>query len=456
MNENLKYLEVDLPEDLAKLKAYGDFDRLKRVIDLRLKKDIPKALKQRLELEKYIIDIIPKSYPYNYEEALKILQESFEDFKEEELEELRDLDSIDWYYINGEVHFKDDMVANLVKTVPELAKRVIDKKDLMDKEGNFDMLNEVIAKMKSKGDLAYKIRIKASIKLKKEAERPGKKIRVHIPIPIEYSQVKNFKILSTSHEPKSISGPYSPLRTVYFEEDYKEDDEFYVDYEFINHVAYKDPKPEEVSNFQPNFYTEEFPPHIVFNSYLRELTEEVLGDEKNPLIKARKIYDFITSKVMYSFVRPYFSITNIPTYGASSLKGDCGIQALLFITMCRIAKIPARWQAGLYANAKSIGNHDWAQFYIEPFGWLFADCSFGGAAYREGAEERWNFYFGNLEPFRMSATSSFQYDFNPQLNYLRRDPYDNQDGEIEYEDQRLSEEDYVTNQIVVDIEEVEI
>ena len=64
MNEKLKYLNVDLPEDILKLKAYGDFDRLNRVIDRRLKNEkVPEALKERLRLEKEIIKIIPKSYP---------------------------------------------------------------------------------------------------------------------------------------------------------------------------------------------------------------------------------------------------------------------------------------------------------------------------------------------------------------------------------------------------------
>lgn len=456
MNEDLKYLEVSLPEDLAKLKACGEFDRLNRVIDMRLKKDIPLALRKRLELEKYIIEIIPACYPYNYDEALKVLQESFTDFKQEELEELRDMDAIDWHYVNGEVHFKDDMVANLVKTRPHLAQRVIDKKDLIDKEGNFEMLDRVIEKMKAKGKLGCRIRVKASIKVKDVDEEIGKTIKVHIPVPVEYAQVKNFKLLSTSHEPTLVGDPQFPSRTVYFEKKYEKGEEFFVEYEYETHMKYNNPDKNTVSPTQPSFYTEEYPPHIVFTPYLKELTAEVVGDETNPLLKARKIYDFITSKVMYSFVRPYFSITNIPMYAATSLKGDCGIQALLFITMCRIAKIPARWQAGLYANERSIGNHDWAQYYVAPFGWLFADCSFGGAAYRERSKERWDFYAYNLEPFRMPATSSFQHDFNPPLKYLRRDPYDNQDGEIEFEDRRLEPYEYITEQVVLDIKEIEI
>ena len=37
--------------------------------------------------------------------------------------------------------------------------------------------------------------------------------------------------------------------------------------------------------------------------------------------------------------------------------------ALTFITMCRIAGVPARWQSGLYVAPDSVGSHDWAEFY---------------------------------------------------------------------------------------------
>jgi len=78
---------------------------------------------------------------------------------------------------------------------------------------------------------------------------------------------------------------------------------------------------------------------------------------------------------MYSFVRKYSTIINIPEYAALNFKGDCGIQALLFITLCRCVKIPAKWQSGLAVTPYHVGCHDWAQFYVEPYGWLFADPS---------------------------------------------------------------------------------
>ena len=74
------------------------------------------------------------------------------------------------------------------------------------------------------------------------------------------------------------------------------------------------------------------------------------------------------------------------------------------------------------------------RFYIAPYGWLFADCSFGGSAYRAGNRERHDFYFGNLDPFRMAANSELQAELDPPKTQLRIDPFDNQRGEAEYAD----------------------
>ena len=92
---------------------------------------------------------------------------------------------------------------------------------------------------------------------------------------------------------------------------------------------------------------------------------------------------------------------------------------------------------------------------MEPYGWLFADPSFGGGAYRNKNEKRWNFYFGNLDPFRMVANSEFQYDLLPEKKFLRSDPYDNQVGEVEYFDKAIQDgEGFEPIMEIVDVHEI--
>lgn len=452
MNKDLQYLNTDLPEDIAKLKAVGEYDNAIRIINKRLEKDIPYPLRKRLEQEKEILPVIADSYPHKYEDALALFTDNIADFKKEEFEALRDDDALDWVYLDGEIHFRTNILQNVIKTRPEYAERCTNP-DLIDQRTN--LLNETMHRMKEKGELTYHIRLRATLKVKPEAQKPGEKIRVHLPLPIEYAQVKNFRLIETSHEPTLVGDSDNPARTVYFEKEYEADEEFFVEYEFDNHMVYKNPKPEDVAASQPTFYTEEQFPHIQFTPYIKSVAKEIVGDETNPLIKARKIYDYITQNVMYSFVRPYYTITDIPTYALTGFKGDCGIQALTFIALCRAVGVPARWQAGLYTNPETVGNHDWAQFYIAPYGWLYADTSFGGGAYRTGEMERWDFYFANLEPFRMPAVSDFQHDFTPALEYSRNDPYDNQNGEAEYASGKLTYNDIETTEVAVEIYEKE-
>ncbi len=432
MRYDLKCLAVPLPEDVLKLKYYGDVDRLNRVIDRKLEKDIPWALKERLRLEKEIMALWPRAYPHDEEKALALLRDCFGDFTKEELDSLRDDDAVEWAYINGEVKYKNNFLGNLIKTRPAYAKRVQDPKRSEDARAKEQMLNETMARMKKNGALNARFHFRTEMRVAPPENRTNQPVWVNLPVPMEYAQVKNFQLLKVSHEDAVLAPSEHPHRTVCFHA--APDRPFSVEYVYETHMRYNDPDPEMVSPQQPSFYTEEYAPHIVFTPYLRMLCAEIVGDETNPLRKARKIYDFITTKMIYSFMRAYMTMPNVPEYGASSMKGDCGVQALLFITLCRIAGVPARWQSGLYTAPDDVGAHDWAQFYVAPFGWLFADPSFGGSAFRHGNEERWNFYFGNLDPYRMPANAEYQHDFYVPSRHLRYDPYDNQDGEAEWDD----------------------
>ena len=452
---DLKYLLVDLPGDIRRLKDLGDFERMKKVIEMRLASEkTSEPMKKRLELELLMDEMLESVYPFEQAEAEKIMDDTITDYKPGELDYYRDIDAADWIYIDGKVRFRRNFMNNLVKTRAEIFDRLKDRKRAEEQIEEKAFLDRTIAKMMEKGEAGYRFRIRASVQVKPEFYRKGKKVRVYIPVPIEYSQMKNVRIISCSPEPAHIAGPEYPQRTVFFEGVYPQETVFSVEYEFENRVKYVKPDPAKVLPAQPRFYLEELEPHIVFKPYLKELVKDIVGDETNPLVKARLIYDWITSKPTYSFMPPYFVIEDLPGFMATRLKGDCGVFAVLFITMCRIAGVPARWQSGLETSPLSIGMHDWCQFYVAPYGWLYADCSFGNSAFRAGNTVRHDFYFGNLEPFRMCAASEFQHQFDPPMINMRYDPYDNQDGEAEYEDCRLLNSQIYTDQEMLEWEEL--
>lgn len=446
----LKSLMVGLPDDVERLVIYGDFSKALELIDLYMTRNIPQILKDRLSFEKDRIRRFKQDYIYSFHEALSLAQSKIRDFTKEELEYLMDNRYADWIYVDGKVTFHKRFLQNSLRIHPTLKTRLIEPT-----EEEKSILDETIDEIMKKGEIKYHIHVKTGLKLKKEAARVGEKVLIHLPIPRKAQQVRNINIISSSHKPKAISHEEHPQRTICFEEILKGEDEFTVEYSYESHIRYRKLEEDKVSKNQPTFYTEEYPPHIRFTPFLKELAKEIVGDETNPLIKARRIYDYITKNVQYSYVRQYAAITNIAEYAAYNLKGDCGIQAMLFITLSRIVGIPARWQSGLVVNPNYIGCHDWAEFYIEPYGWLFADLSFGGGGLRNKNEKRWNFYFGHVDPFRMVANSEFHYNFYPEKKFLRQDPYDNQEGEMEYEDRPIFSDEYDVIQEIIEVRKIE-
>ncbi|MDO4288535.1 MAG: transglutaminase domain-containing protein [Eubacterium sp.] len=451
-------LKTNLPTDIAVLKSAGYLDDAQKLIDKWLtRQSLPQALRARLRVEKEILKDYAREYPYPFDTALAMVQKYVPDFTAERLHDLKDAGYADWILVDGKIHFQERFLASMIKTHPDYAHI-----ELEDEDGQatvdlspVEILEDTLKEMIEKGHKAYYTRIRHNVTINPEAQELGKTLRVYLPLPQNQDQISNIEILEVSPKPLKIADDTYGQRTVCFEKPLEAGDVFTVEYAYENHAEYIDLDPAKVDAKQPDFETQELAPHIVFTPYIKALADEIVGDETNPLIKARKIYDFITTKVNYSYVREYINIENIVDYAATNLKGDCGVQALLFITLCRCVGIPAKWQSGMYANPATLGNHDWAMFYVAPYGWLHCDCSFGGSGYRAKSELRWNFYFGNLEPFRMSANSEFQLDFDPPKKFLRADPYDNQRGECEYEDRRLTFHDFTEDRQIVEMHPID-
>lgn len=453
MLDTMKYQAIPLPEDIRRLEEAGEHEKALELIGLRLSKPLPLPLKGCLELERELIPLWKTEYPYSFEEALSILQTNISDFTREEFCSMIDEGCFEWGYREREPYFIRTFYDNLLKVQHPVTGRLREAADETDKEEKQRVLNDNMRIMKETGGNAFLIRIRTSLQIKKEAQRTGQSIMVHLPIPTSGTQVRNIKLLSVPQD-AYIAPEDFPSRTVCIRKTLQEKDKFEVEYQYETHLKYTDPDPGLAKESYPDFCVGEQAPHILFTPYICSLYEEIVKDEKNPLLKAKIIYDYITKNIRYSYVRKYSLIRNIPEFAGINQKGDCGVQALLFITLCRYGGVPARWQSGLYAAPSDIGGHDWAQFYVEPYGWLFADLSFGGSSHRAGNEERRCFYFGNLDPFRMPANSAFQHEFDPPKRYIRQDPTDNQYGECEYGDRALRSEEYETVHKILEIRQI--
>jgi transglutaminase-like putative cysteine protease len=275
-------------------------------------------------------------------------------------------------------------------------------------------------------------------------------VRVWLPFPQEYRQQKDVKLISTSPQHASIAPNATdtndtisgaPQRTIYFEQrvsDFTKPMVFKEVFEFNSFAYY--PKLEE-AKAQPvvpewtETYLTERAPHIRFTPQLREQVASIVGTETNPLIKVRKIFHWIDANVRYHAEDEYGTIASFSEKCFKLKRGDCGIQAILFITMCRAAGVPARWQSGWESKPIGYTMHDWAEFYVAPWGWLPADVSYG--VQKSDDPRIRDFFIGHQDSYRMIVSLDYGRELVPPKPSLRSEPADFQRGEVELDGKNL-------------------
>lgn len=456
INHTLQFQSVGLPEDILRLKHHGDYDNAIRLIDIRLQdENLPKSLRYCLQLQREMMVRMPVEFPYTYDEALAIIRQHIPDFSKEEMDHIIAQRKVRWSYVNGQFRIFNRFFSSLVKAYPGFAQRANQTLPGVESAvGGIPLLDYSMQKMKEHGSMTNRIRIRASVRLKDAEFKPGMFIRVHLPIPSACQQQKDICIEKCYPENGQIAPEDAHQRTICWEENMEKNHDFWVEYSYTHTACYHDLADQTAQPGVYDFDLQEQAPHIVFTPYIRSLVAELTEGVTDPLQKARIFYDFITKNMSYTFMPSYFLLENIPDTCAQNFNGDCGVFALLFLTLCRCAGIPAQWQSGFTAEPDFCGGHDWVRFYVEPQGWLFADCSYGVSANRNQNEARRRFYFGNLDPYRMVANDTFQADFTvPKLQW-RADPYDNQVGEMESADTGFSYEQYERSKEVLLCEEI--
>lgn len=451
LNENLHWLGLGLSDEILRCKARGDFETAARLIDARLADPrTPRLFRCGLLAEKELLRRLPADYPFSRGAALERVREHIPDFSAEEFARLEQDGRIDWIYCQGEKRYFRKWFETLCKTDRAFAART----DLPHGQDSGELRDETIRKMRARGGLSARFRCRVRLRIRDSVFRPGMRLRVYLPIPCVCENQSEIRIECAAPSPAAISPENAAQRVVFWEETMVENHPFSVEFSYVQHARYVNLDHAVPDLWQPSFHTEEVPPHILFTPTICALEQELSAGAEHPLEKARRFYEFITRNVHYSYMREYFCVENISEYCARNLAGDCGVQALLFITLCRRAGIPARMQGGWSAEPASCSSHDWAQFYLAPFGWLYADPSFGGAAYRSGATARWKHYFGNLDPYRMVANTRFQAQFDMPETYWRADPYDNQAGEAETEERGLLNGEFDTTREILKYQEL--
>ena len=437
----LESLVCPLPEDIARLKGAGEYDLALALIRRRLGQPLPEMLKTRLEAEAYLLPQLSEQYSLTEAELLSRLQEKVEDFTPEELHGLLLDGLLDFRYINGQRRYFHRLPNSLVKSLPSLKRRL----KAGQSAGGHPEQADMIRRMKEQ-DIVFRYRLRGVIRV--NAPTPGETYRVHLPLAAQSMQQEEAKDIVCDHSILHLDGPEAPQRTLYTE---SQGELVTLEFTVTQRPRYVNALDEGVKGpvyprARPVCPDDlmEIPPHLTFTPYLRSLAEQTRGEEQDPVRAAWAFYRYVTEQVNYSFMPPYLLLESGAEYTAVNLRGDCGLQALLFIALCRISGIPARWQSGLCAEPGDVGSHDWAEFFSPRLGWLPVDCSFGGSAFRAGNEAAHRFYFGNLDPWRMVANRTYFSPLRPEKKFPRADPYDSQRGEIETKNGGLKPAEFST------------
>ena len=315
-------------------------------------------------------------------------------------------------------------------------------------------LARVIAAAREQGKaevLPIRHRVRYALTVPAHAPRMnlGALIRVWLPFPQEYTRQCDVRLISTN--PKfsklapSAAGEYpihgAPQRTIYFEQPVTDPGvpaSFEAIFEFTSSAYYpilEDAKARPLPVGWSGGNLGERPPHIVFTPKLRQTAAQIVGDERNPLARARRSFQFVSRNIAYCAEEEYGTIPSLSEKALTSRRGDCGVQTMLFITMCRCAGIPARWQSGWQTRRDRPDMHDWAEFYVEPWGWLPADPSYGLRTSDDpGVRE---FYFGHQDAYRMIVNRDYGCELVPSKLSLRSEPLDFQRGEVEIDGHNL-------------------
>jgi transglutaminase-like putative cysteine protease len=284
-------------------------------------------------------------------------------------------------------------------------------------------------------------RITHTVAVKPGLVPSGETIRCWLPIPRGEPHQTDFELLSSDPTEHILAPPDVPQRCVFLQREAEASGQstvFQISHEFTawashtrvdpSEVEFPDPTDPEVQRF-----TEERWPFL-FTPRIRQLTREIVGDESNPHLKAKRIFEWMDANIVWIGEREYSTITDFTGLCLDRHAGDCGVQAILFITLCRCAGVPARWESGWWIHPASVNMHDWARFLIRPHGWLWADLTKGHNPdqFRDPATAR-AFYFGGIDACRLVACADIAQPLTPPRRHPRSETLDFQRGEVEWD-----------------------
>ncbi len=124
--------------------------------------------------------------------------------------------------------------------------------------------------------------------------------------------------------------------------------------------------------------------NIVIDGEVRSLAQSIVGDEKNPVLAARKLYDWTLNNIDYWVKDPKnkkASPVGSSRYCLETKTGNCTDFHSLWTALARASGIPTRMVYGAFFKLELAGidadqsYHCWPEFYAPGIGWVPHDVA---------------------------------------------------------------------------------
>ena len=398
---------------------------------------------------------IRKDYPLSCDALMTSLTQGVKDFAIDEFERWESAGRFDVKQIDGQKRYFESSRSNLFFRYPDINARRMPPPNRDFEKRRLAHVRDVKAAYARRGQflgLPLRRRLQMTISVKAGIVPEGQTIRCWMPYPQQFSAQSGVQLLSSEPAVKWIDREDAPMRSLYFEAPSAgaAPTLFRAEYLQTGFARYQPVDAGRIDTAattqwpQYTYFIRQQPPHVVFDEKIRNLAEKIAEGESNPYLRARRYYDWISRNTKYSYAREYSTLHNISRYVLEQRYGDCGQHALLFISLCRAGGVPARWQSGWTVRPTRVGLHDWAEIFVEPYGWLPVDVDYAVAITHDyqllnsqEKQELIDFYFGGIDAHRLIINREHGMPLYPPKTFPRSDDVDFQRGELETDEGNL-------------------
>ena len=348
-------------------------------------------------------------------------------------------------YVHGKKCYFNQAAPNLFRIDPEAKKvkeakegRSLSASELVNQKHLPEVINTLHSSNTTQG-VPVRFEVTYKLTVKPDAVPDGEVIRCWLPYPREDNRRQSeVELLSASCADYQIAPEETLHRTLYMEKRAEKNTptQFSIAYRFTSSAEWFDLKEEQMRPYHTESdlykkYTAESAAHVLFTPAIRHLSGHIAGNGDSPLQKVRKIFTYINDTYPWASAREYSTVPNIPEYVIDNRHGDCGMVSLLFITLCRLNGIPAKWQSGFMLHPGGVNLHDWAEVYFEGVGWVPVDQSFGIPPFAEDNDTRY-FFSNGIDAYRLIVNDDFSAPLVPEKHFTRSETVDFQRGEVEW------------------------